>query len=153
MAFDTTDAGIRAVVKPVEWPAEYVGLPFKLNGRDRNGLDCWGLVRLVMHERAGIFLPLWDTVTEYDDADRVISRERDKPMWVPVEQPQAFDVIEMRGVFRSADGKLRHGRVHCGICVGQGRILHVERDTNSCLVRYEALRKRAPRAWRHRSMI
>ena len=42
------------------WTADYVGLPFKEGGRDRQGLDCYGLLRLVINERfAG-------TVPEYE---------------------------------------------------------------------------------------
>jgi len=39
------------------WIADYVGLPFKAHGRERNGVDCWGLVRLVLAERFRLALP------------------------------------------------------------------------------------------------
>ena len=35
---------------------DYVGLPWRIGGRDRRGLDCFGLVRLVLAEQAGIIL-------------------------------------------------------------------------------------------------
>lgn len=39
------------------WAGRYVGIPFLEHGRDRQGCDCWGLVRLVQAEIWGRRLP------------------------------------------------------------------------------------------------
>lgn len=48
------------------WVQEYIGIPFQSGGRDRRGLDCYGLIRLVLMEQYGCKLPLLDG--KYDNA-------------------------------------------------------------------------------------
>lgn len=48
------------------WVQEYIGIPFQSRGRDRRGLDCYGLIRLVLMEQYGCKLPLLDG--GYDNA-------------------------------------------------------------------------------------
>jgi cell wall-associated NlpC family hydrolase len=41
--------------------AEYLSLPYKISGRERDdGVDCWGLIRLMLSEQRGIELPSYD---------------------------------------------------------------------------------------------
>src|SRR5262249_15997138 len=58
----------RAGMRVPEWIAGYVGLPFRSLGRDRDGLDCWGLVHLVYREVFRLEVPAYseDYVTAYD---------------------------------------------------------------------------------------
>jgi len=41
------------------WINDYVGVPYRVNGRDRNGWDCWGLVLAVYRDQLGLELPDW----------------------------------------------------------------------------------------------
>ena len=43
------------------WAARYMGIPFRVGGRDFTGVDCYGLVRLVYQHERGIALPEADT--------------------------------------------------------------------------------------------
>lgn len=112
------------------WWAAYVGLPFLGGGRDRDGLDCWGLVRLVYAERFGIGLPEYGEIAANEL--RAVARAMDAAAaadpWLPVSAPREGDVCLMRSA--------RGGRaiVHVGVSVNASGILHVERASASVVV-------------------
>ncbi|MDY0009750.1 MAG: NlpC/P60 family protein [Bdellovibrionales bacterium] len=117
------------------WAGHYIGLPFRDHGRDRSGLDCWGLVRLVMAEQFAIALP--SLCTEYentlalDDISNVIRGQI--PAWdhIPTGQEACGDVIVLR----------LHGLpLHVGIVLGDCHMLHVEARIDSAIERYDQSR-------------
>ncbi|MCX8003360.1 MAG: NlpC/P60 family protein [Burkholderiaceae bacterium] len=126
------------------WVADYIGLPWKPLGRDRNGLDCYGLVRLVLAEQFGLLLPAFS-------ADG----------WAADLSPQALDglagriAINLRDDWRPvpfADRRpgdlallLMQGRpVHLGLVVAAPLFLHIREGSSSGLDRFDSL------AWRTR---
>lgn len=105
---------------------DYVGLPWRLGGRDRRGLDCFGLVRLVLAEQAGISLPDWlddpDALARrVSDRCRAFERHRpDKGLFLPVPDGQQ-QVLDIAAFFR---GEIMW---HMGILVqAPDVILHIE---------------------------
>lgn len=48
------------------WLDDYVGVPYVVNGRDRNGWDCWGVVLVAFRERRGVVLPDWSVSHDRD---------------------------------------------------------------------------------------
>lgn len=76
------------------WTNEYVGIPYKEFGRDRSGVDCWGLAHLVYKEKYGIYLPSFDTNYTVEDRvriDELISQYKEG--WQPVENPKVGDLV------------------------------------------------------------
>ena len=55
----------------LEWINGYIGVPYKPNGRDRDGWDCWGLVLAVYRERLGLELPNYQWQAPYSPVDRL----------------------------------------------------------------------------------
>ena len=121
------------------WVTPYIGLPFKPHGRDRHGVDCWGLVRLVLAERFALNLPSYadgyGSTEDARDIGRLIRGEL--VPWRPVafgaEQPG--DVVLMR---------LMNQPMHVGLVVDPGWMLHIEEGIDACLERYDGSR------WRQR---
>ncbi|MDR1575602.1 MAG: C40 family peptidase [Treponema sp.] len=112
------------------WAKDYVGIPFLSGGRDRNGADCYGLVRLVRTEQFGGSLPLMSG--DYTDADNFAETETlirsRQPLLagVRVERPETGDVCVLTF----------HGLpVHLGVCAGSGWLLHTLKGTGSVLQR------------------
>jgi cell wall-associated NlpC family hydrolase len=87
------------------WAERYIGLPFKANGRCREdgGLDCYGLVRLVLLEQFGIELPRYDgahTGPDWPPVVEAVARGLAEWVTVPVTEARAGDgvVVRLRGM-------------------------------------------------------
>jgi cell wall-associated NlpC family hydrolase len=129
------------------WAGRYIGLPFRDHGRERSGLDCWGLVRLVSAEQFGRALP--SLVTSYrrtssvEDVSAVIAREASRWHAIKQGEEKQGDVIVLR---------LRGAPMHVGLVLGGGYMLHVERGIDSAIERYDGPRwaERIHGFFRHR---
>ena len=122
-----------------DWVNAYIGLPFRAHGRDRDGVDCWGLVRLVLADQFGRRLPSYAdgyaSVEDAKDIGRLIRGEMGP--WHPVapgaERPG--DVVLMR---------LMNQPMHVGVVVAAGWMLHIEDGIDACLEPYDGAK------WRRR---
>lgn len=116
----------------MSWSNSYIGLPWLDRGRTREGVDCWGLIRLPFMDVHGIELPsyleLYATAQESAEIAAAMDR-RNAPPWLPVitGQEQSFDV----GVFRKGQFEC-----HVGLVVEPGLMLHIETDGQSHVARY-----------------
>jgi cell wall-associated NlpC family hydrolase len=124
-----------------EWVSRYVGLPYVEKGRSRHGVDCYGLVWLVMGEQFNRALPCYgpDFVDAFDLEDLAALRRGEVvARWAEVEAgtEQIGDAILL-----SLSGE----PCHFGIVVARGQFLHaMRRNTRVGIDRYDR------RAWRNR---
>ncbi len=113
--------------------SSFVGLPETDLGRDRAGVDCWGLYRLVMAEAHGIDLPSYAgdylCSRERADAAAVARGELAQSPWVRVETPRPFDLMLF---------KIGAHASHIGCAVDARHMLHTERGAASVIVRVDS---------------
>jgi cell wall-associated NlpC family hydrolase len=127
--------------------APYIGIPFKELGRDRHGVDCYGLVRLVLWEVFKVATSDFRDyhISEREDCAAVIKQASGTPEWEKVNHPQPGDVILLR---------LMGFPTHCGIYVGNGEMLHASETDGVRLERLNspAWSRRVCGMYRHRGM-
>ena len=128
------------------WTDNYIELPFKHNGRDRLGIDCWGLVKLVYREILDIELPdysgaLKDSSPEtLNQLSELVKGER--PKWKEVKTPSEFDLVLLR---------IRGLAIHTGIIAPKREFLHILEGINSTVEPLNSLmwRRRIVGYFRH----
>ena len=109
----------------MSWSNKYIQIPFIEKGRDFNGCDCWGLVRLVYEQELNIDLP---SFLEYENTkdiraiSRMIRENQFGDSWFKVTDPLPFDVL----VFR-----MMGSVAHVGIVVKNGLMLHCQKNVNT----------------------
>jgi cell wall-associated NlpC family hydrolase len=122
-----------------EWAREYVGIPFADRGRDRGGLDCWGLVRLVLAEQFGKHLPSlslsYESANDEEAVRDLVCAQRPLLKARRVADPVYGDVALLR---------LRGFLCHVGVYVGDDCMLHVRRGTAAVVDRLSSI------IWRRR---
>lgn len=120
---------------PPHWVARYVGLPFREHGRTRDGLDCWGLVRLVLAEEFNIDVPSYaerySSTLAQDEIGAFVPDIAAEWHDVPPGTEELGDVLVLR---------MRGQPMHVGLVLGGGRMLHVEQGIDSVMDDYRTRR-------------
>jgi len=111
------------------WAAKYIGIPYRLGGRDSGGLDCYGLVKLVYLEQRRISLPDLPGIAEKPIME--VCREilaQTQESWTEVAKPvdgclvamSQSDALHHAGVWADADGgKVVHAYEHVGYVIAE----------------------------------
>ncbi|ATQ67728.1 MULTISPECIES: NlpC/P60 family protein [Methylosinus] len=130
------------------WSTDYIGLPWRAGGRTRDGVDCYGLARLVYAERLGIDLPGYDesyaTAEEWVELAALIDGGLAAGPWREIALDEA----------REYDGLLfRRGGLatHIGLFVAPGLVLHASAGRASAIQRLERVPLALAKILRHSS--
>lgn len=119
------------------WYNKYIGLPYKDGGRDTEGLDCWGLVRLVYKDKYEIDLPSftnsYTTTNDREHLHELIARH--KEYWELTTEPEEGSVVLMRVLGTNT---------HVGIYLGNSKFLHIRENTQAVVESIDSS------TWKHR---
>lgn len=128
------------------WAADYVGLPWRAYGRDRAGVDCWGLVVLVYREQFGIALPAFSTLSwpcSHDSPAAEVQEARQRIAGVMSEVAnRSWRVVDRTAAQRGDVLLLRLAGVAChvGLVVGERHMLHAEEGVDVVLDDFTGLK-------------
>lgn len=131
------------------WINKYIGIEYEDKGRNEK-LDCWGIVKRVYIEELQIDLPSftdYESAEHWDSVAKVINEKRVEPVWdfVKPGKEQVFDVA----IFNIGGFP-----VHTGVVCEKGKMLHIEKGINACVVPYLGIRwgKRLQGFYRHKGL-
>jgi sulfur carrier protein ThiS len=118
------------------WQNKYIGIPFKANGRDVHGLDCWGLARLIYREQYQVELPSFSDEYHIQDDSRISELiAQYSEGWQVLEVPEPGCLVLFK-VFGET--------THLGVMVDHTNFIHVREGSNTVLDNLETTR------WKHR---
>jgi len=123
-----------------EWASRYIGIPFKMHGADRTGIDCWNLFRLIYQEQFDRKLPSYND--EYDE-----SFNREQLAAVIYRHLAPWSRIMEQGKESPGDAilfRILGEPTHVAVVAGDGFMVHVMRGCNSVLEHYRQA------IWAHR---
>ena len=107
-----------------KWVKKYIGIPFVSNGRTLEGCDCYGLIRLVLHNEYGIELP--QLSNDYSNALNIKETSRLFKENLPVLTVEKIQSPEEKALIVITE---QGYPAHVGIAAGGGFILHTGMKT------------------------
>lgn len=128
---------------------DLLGAPYREGGRDKDGLDCWGLV-LEVFRRLGHALPDPGVTTADIEGGRAdpFAAYSASDDWERAMPPfQVFDVI----LFKPEGGG--HVASHAGVYVGERKILHATDTAGVCTQPLKFLQHRIFGAYRLKCLV
>ena len=110
----------------------YIGIPYRKNGRDRSGLDCYGLGILLYKDAFGIELEEVSFLEKENISPGMIHKEFSKKslLWNRVSDLKKFDLLAYDTV-HITDKKIVS---HVAFYVGNERIMHVNESIGSVVI-------------------
>lgn len=133
----------------MHWATAYLGKPWRLGADGPDAFDCWGLVRAVLRERAGLDLqPIVIPQSDQRGIAKAFEGHAELADWTEQPVPRELDAVLM--------AQARHP-IHVGLWVYAGglRILHARQGSGVVAQDPVSLRRHGYHVlstWRHRTL-
>lgn len=133
-----------------KWSNGYVGLPFKYDGRDRSGVDCYGLVCLIYKEQLNIELNPFSGVFVDHTPGTLLKvadiMRKDRENWKTGKDVKEFDMIQLRTG--------RHA-FHVGVAIDNKTMIHIEAGIDCVIEKLTSAmwKDRIEWIYRHKFMV
>lgn len=126
------------------WTDDYLRLRFRKSGRVRPEVDCWGLYRLIVGERTGLWLDEFGGNESAYSIARVMAREVPGSGWDEIApgEERTLDMVMMRGLVGQGRATIS-AALHVGCVVEPGLLIDIEETSG---VKVRAFRDTASRA-------
>lgn len=121
------------------WLPNYIGLPYKHLGNDREGIDCFNLITLIYREVLNEDIPYntqdsgcdisLDWYSKAETANILYDRAKPTWGWQIVERAQPFDVLLLSIGSTNAPN-------HCALMLNNNKILQVSDGHPSWVTKY-----------------
>ena len=102
--------------------SKYIGIPFKYGGRDKNALDCYGLVMLLYKELHNIILPDMASPEYLKDIEDLMNVEKLNWTPSPIEEGAVL-IFNIKG----------YGS-HVGYYIGEDKMIHTWEKTSGVTI-------------------
>jgi cell wall-associated NlpC family hydrolase len=109
--------------------SKYINLRFKYKGRDFSGVDCFGLVYLILKNEKQIELSEYDYSRKWylEGKNYIVDIKNDLQTWssIDIERIRHFDVI----LFYASPKRIIVN--HMGLYIGEEKFIHISEDHNA----------------------
>ena len=106
--------------------SKYIGLKYKLKGRESSGLDCYGLVYLIYKEEKGIVLPDFNSIqycdTWYEKGEHHITDGIEKIWNIGKEIKKPYKPYDVMFFYSSPSKTVVN---HCGLFIEDNKFIHI----------------------------
>jgi len=103
-------------------------VPFKDNGRDYDGWDCWGLLRRGYRDVYNISIHSYDrayrSIRDTERIKELVVEGKAKNWWEPVIFPREGDTVVLY---------LEGRPIHVGLMLGDKKFMHTDEGVNTCI--------------------
>lgn len=112
----------------MSWHNRYIRIPFKDRGREWDGADCWGIVRIIYREEPKLRIELptlldYNHTLETEKLSQIINDEALRS-WqeIPIGQEQKYDIA----IFKTCGVP-----THVGVVVRPGFMIHCQKGNDT----------------------